>query len=136
MNTSTSAHGTDGRLGQEPGPFQFGGGLVQPHRRRDDLVVPGFRGAGDERVGPPSGDDVAPVGGADRAGQPNAVDEQRLAHLGRPGGAGVVGDHRQHDFAAAPAAFPAGTERHRPNTGQAERRQHMSGGRSTVTESA
>ena len=97
----------DGRLGQEPRAFQLGRRLVQPHRGRNDLVVPGFGGAGDEGVGAPTRDHVPAVGRPHRPGQPDTVDEQRLANLRRPRGAGVVGDHGQHDFTAAPAALPA-----------------------------
>src|ERR1700730_9775820 len=81
--------------------------------------------AGHESVCSPTGHHVTSIGRADRPGQSNTVDEQRLAHPGRPGGAGVLGDHRQHHFTAAPAALPRSAQGHPPHPAQAERRQHV-----------
>ena len=116
MNTSTSAHGATGGCVRNRGRSSLAVASCSRTAGRDDLVVAGFRRARDESVGPPTRHHVAAVGGAHRPGQPDPVDEQRLADLRRPGGAGVVGDHRQHHFAAAPAALPAGAERIGPQS--------------------
>ncbi len=112
-------------LGEKPWTFQFGGGLVQTYGGRHHFVVPWLRSAGHECVCPPARYHIAPVGGADRAGYPHTVDEQCLADLRRPRGAGMVGDHRQHHLAAAPATLPTGTELGSANAAQPERRQDV-----------
>lgn len=107
--THRSRPGRRGSLGQESGAFQFSGGLMQPHRRRDDLIMPRLRRAGDERVCPPTRHHVPAVGRSDGPSQAYAVDEQRLAHPGRPGRAGVsatidntTSPHRQPPSQPAP----------------------------------
>ena len=125
MKTSTSAHGATGAWVRKRGRSSL---AVASCSRTAAETTSSCRGSGVPATNVSArqpGDHVAAVGRADRPGQPHTVDEQRLAHLGRPRGAGVVGDHRQHDFAAAPAALPAGAERDRPHTAQSERRQHM-----------
>ena len=54
------------RLGEEPRPFQLGGGLVQPHRRRHHLVMPRLWRSFDESVCTPAGDHIPAVGRPDR----------------------------------------------------------------------
>ena len=84
---------------------------MQADAGRHHLVVPRLGRPGDVGVRAPARDHVASVGRADRPGQPQAVDEQRLADLGRPGGPGVIGDLGQHHLADPPAALPARTQR-------------------------
>ncbi len=63
--------------------------------------------AGHESVCSPTGHHVTSIGRADRPGQSNTVDEQRLAHPGRPGGPGVLG---------APSTAPLHRTASRPPT--------------------